>query len=103
MNGIYVEDWKKHGPLVRGALAVFNKHRIAMDYGIWCPHVWKGLKGETMCDDALLHITMESQALHAWNGENGFVSFRRDLEKWFNDRGLWWEQGFHWSIHLYKK
>lgn len=103
MNGIYVEDWKKNAEIVRAVLKTFTKWQIQMDYGIWCPHTWKGLKGETMCVDALLHVTMESQALQAWNCENGFTNFRKDLEAVASKRELWWEQGFHWSIHLYKK
>ncbi len=103
MNGIYVEDWKLKAPLVRGVLARFNRWDITFDYGIWCPQTWTGLKGEKMCPDALLHVTMEAQALQAWNCENGFVEFRKEFEKWFDDRGYWWEQGFHWSIHLYPK
>lgn len=98
MNSIYVQDWKKHGELVRSVIKVFNKWEIQMDYGIWCPGVWTGMKQETLCVNALLHVTMESQALQAFDS---FKEFNRDFNAVASKRGCYWERGFHWSFHLY--
>lgn len=99
MNSIHVADWKTHGKMALAIMSLFVKHKVTFDFGLWCPEVWKW-KGETTCDDARFHVTMEAQALQAWQDD---TPFRRALLKWADDNGYWWEQGYHWSIHLYKK
>ncbi|MFA6132396.1 MAG: hypothetical protein WC869_00115 [Phycisphaerae bacterium] len=100
MNGVYVENWLIRKDLVLLLMKVFKKHKITFDFGLWCPNVWTGLKGEKMCQDALFHITMEGEALQAWQDGGKFYE---DLNAAASDNGYWWEQGYHWSIHLYKK
>lgn len=100
MNSLHIEDWKKHRRMALTIMGIFTKHKVTFDYGLWCPKIWAGSKGETVCADALFHITMEAAALEAWQDD---TPFRKALLKWADMNGYWWEQGYHWSIHLYKK
>ena len=101
MNGLYTDDWKRDGVLIRAVLKVFNRWNIQMDYTIWSPAAWQLLKKEHMCTNAQMHVTLESQALQAWNCAGGFVNFRRGMDAVASKHGGYWEQGFPWSIHLY--
>lgn len=100
MNGIRVEDWKKHRKMALAIMSIFTKHKVTFDFGLYCPSSWCCARNENTCRDALFHVTMEAQALEAWQDDTPFC---RALLKWADDNGYWWEQGFHWSIHLYKK
>lgn len=100
MNSIHVEDWKKHNGLIMAILKAFEDNGVTFDFGLWCPETWKGLKGETMCADAKFHVIMEAQALRAWQDA---TFLHKQLTDIADEHGCYWEQGFHWSIHLYKK
>ncbi len=100
-NGVYVDDWEKHAELVRAILKVFKRWNITFDYGIWAPSVWTELKKESMALKALIHVTMEAQALQAWNCDGGFVEFRKGLDAVASARNCYWEMGYHWSIHMF--
>lgn len=100
MNSLCIADWKTHRKMALAIMAIFVKYKVTFDYSLWCPEIWQGIKKETVLIDALFHVTMEAQALQAWNND---TPFRRAMLKWADTNGYRWEQGFHWSIHLYKK
>lgn len=102
-NGVHSHDWDRDHLLVGQLLEILDVNQVKFDWGIYCRNAWRA-RGETVCNGALITLTLESQALdlYDWGVEHPNPSqFYRELEQLARDHRAFWERGFLWSIHLY--
>jgi hypothetical protein len=80
-----------------------GKWKLGGDSSFYTPKQWQE-KGEEIGAYADLTLVCEGSLNHVLNGyasdSNHLID---DFNRVVNEAGYWWEWGFSWSVHFYKK
>jgi hypothetical protein len=82
--------------------AWLEKKKVTYDANLYTPEAWAA-RGETYGQGSLFTITSEGPLNHIINDPQGRadMKFIQDFGAFLGKLGIYYEQGFSWSLHFY--